>query len=125
MSDNLHFRNICINAKTKTIDFVDPFGHDFTTQVRQQVQNYCDRHNGNGKWDIQDMVTHTADRLLQLWDLVHLDNGNMDAILEPRQHLRNIRKLLPKTCSWTDRQGAQDSLLQCTQGRILAPLHMM
>ena len=36
------------------------------------------------------MVTHNADRQLQLWNLVHLGDGKMDAVLEPRQHLNNM-----------------------------------
>ena len=48
--DDLHFRNICINAKTSTIDFVDPFLHGFPTEVIKQVQDFYDRHDGKGKW---------------------------------------------------------------------------
>ena len=50
IGDNLHFRNICINAKTSTIDFVDPFGHGFPTEVRHLVQDFYDRHDGKSKW---------------------------------------------------------------------------
>ena len=48
--DNLHFRIICINAKTSTIDVVDPFGRGFPTEVRRQVQDFYDKHDGKGKW---------------------------------------------------------------------------
>ena len=50
IGDDLHFRNICINAKTNTVDFVDPFGHGFPTEIIQQVQDFFDRHDGKGKW---------------------------------------------------------------------------
>ena len=49
MGDNLHFRIVCINAKTSIIDFVDPFGHGFPTEVRQLVQDFYDRHDGKGQ----------------------------------------------------------------------------
>ena len=50
IGDNLHFRNICINAKTSTIDFVDPFGHGFPTEIRQLVQDFYDMHAGKSRW---------------------------------------------------------------------------
>ena len=49
IGDNLHFRNIYINAKTSTIDFMDPFGRGFPTDVRQLVQDFYDRYDGKGK----------------------------------------------------------------------------
>ena len=48
IGDNLHFRTICVNAKTRTINFIDPFGHGFPIQVIQQVQEFYD--GANGKW---------------------------------------------------------------------------
>ena len=50
IGDNLHFRNIFVNAKTSTIDFVEPFGHGFPTDIRQLVQDFYDRHDGKGEW---------------------------------------------------------------------------
>ena len=42
---------------------------------------------------IQNMVTHNAkNRQLQLCTLVHLGDEKMDAVLEPRQHLKNFCK---------------------------------
>ena len=48
--DNLRFRIICINAKTSIIDLVDAFGRGFPTEVRRQVQNFYNKHDGKGKW---------------------------------------------------------------------------
>ena len=48
--DDLHFRNICLNAKTSTFDFVNPFVHEFPTEVLKQVKNFYDGNDGKGKW---------------------------------------------------------------------------
>ena len=48
--DNLHFRIICVNAETSTIDLVDPFGHGFPMEVKRQVQDFYDKHGQEGKW---------------------------------------------------------------------------
>ena len=47
IGDKLHFRNIYTNAKTSTIDFVDPFGHGFPTDVKQLVHFMRAKVNGH------------------------------------------------------------------------------
>ena len=50
IGNDLHFRNICITAKTCMVDFVDPFGHGFPTEVIQKIQDFFDRHDDENKW---------------------------------------------------------------------------
>ena len=37
-------------CQNQQVDFVDPFGHGFPTEVIQQVQEFSDMHDGKGKW---------------------------------------------------------------------------
>ena len=37
VGDGQHFKVICINAKTKTVDLIDPLGHDFRTDIKDQI----------------------------------------------------------------------------------------
>ena len=46
IGDDQHFRNISINAKTSTIDLVDPLGNGFPAEVIQQVQDFHDKRDG-------------------------------------------------------------------------------
>ena len=73
--DSLHFRIICINAKSSTIDLVDPFVHGFPTEIRQQVQDFYNGRSGKNKWTYKTWshVMQTDDYNCGIWAIWVMD----------------------------------------------------
>ena len=54
--DNIHWRVMLINAKTKHVDLIDPFGTGFLHTVRTGVQNFYKRDK-TGTWTFTEWAT--------------------------------------------------------------------